>query len=124
MERALVELNAWRFCKSGLVNEDLWETLKPCEAGERCESVVDVPCQWLGKSSRMPEAMRNRLLALGFSDPLRPISIIECLRKEEASAIQRQQRGITVPRPLSFIQDLLSCASVMTKRGEKEPKTR
>ncbi|KAJ7983464.1 hypothetical protein DPEC_G00378120 [Dallia pectoralis] len=88
----------YRFCRTGLVNEDIWTRLRPEEAGFRDTVKVDVPQVWLGETLKNPNYLRARLLALGFREPLN-VSIIESLRDEEAAKIRQTQHGFTTPRP-------------------------
>ncbi|KAJ8009881.1 hypothetical protein DPEC_G00068780 [Dallia pectoralis] len=90
--------DVYRFCRTGLVNEDIWTRLRPEEAGFRDTVKVDVPQVWLGETVKTPNYLRARLLALGFREPLN-VSIIESLRDEEAAKIRETQHGFTTPRP-------------------------
>jgi len=93
-DRSSTIVNACTFCRTGLVNDNTWSTLGPKEAGKRDLTTVDLPCVWLGETSRTPEAVKARLIDLGFREPLR-VSVIEWLREKEASVIREEHHGFT-----------------------------
>ncbi|TKS65997.1 hypothetical protein D9C73_000053 [Collichthys lucidus] len=102
---------AYAFCKTGLVNGKLWYKLDPEEVGSRVtRKVDDVPHTWLGENSRTIEALKDRLLTLGFHEPLN-VTVIELLREEEAHAI-RESRSSFVTRTPEICRGLLAALTL------------
>ncbi|KAE8287286.1 hypothetical protein D5F01_LYC13324 [Larimichthys crocea] len=79
---------AYAFCMTGLVNGELWYKLDPEEVGSMVAR----------KNSRTVEALKDRLLTLGFSEPLN-VTVIELLREEEARAVRESQQGFVTCMP-------------------------
>lgn len=100
-DRTVSIVNICNFCRTGLVNDHTWSKLEPNEAGLRDMSKVDGPHVWLGEKSRSPEALKGRLLALGFREPLH-VSVIEILRDTEAAFIRRLNMSFTTPKPQTY----------------------
>ncbi|KAK5898785.1 hypothetical protein CesoFtcFv8_008330 [Champsocephalus esox] len=88
------------FCRTGLVNDNAWSSLRPKDAGVRDASNVDVPEVWLGEHARTHDAISARLLALGVPHPMR-VSVIESLSDREASDIRDGRSGVTTCKPES-----------------------
>lgn len=83
------------FCTNGLADEELWRLLGPKEVGSRAaRKISDMPRVWLGKDSRTIEALRGRLLELGFREPLN-VTVVEFLKEDEAGAIRESRGGST-----------------------------
>lgn len=99
-----------RFCRTGLVNDNTWSTLKPKEVSSREPSAVSASSRvYLGKDSREDEALRHKLLALGVQRPLH-VSVIEHLTDGEAFGL-RYHQGCTTPAPETY-HGLLSAMTI------------
>lgn len=100
----------YMFCRTGLVNDNMWSQLKPDEAGLRASN-VDMPHVWLGEDSRSSETLTSKLLTLGARKPL-CVTVIESLREEESNAIRMTQPFTTQPE---VCQGLLRVLTVEKK---------
>lgn len=105
VSRALAQ-TIYEFCRTGLVNDNTWSTLRPREAELRDMSIVDVRNVWLGENWRAPEALKRGLLALGCREPF-CVSVIESLTEGEAYVTRETHQGFTTPNPKVY-QGLLS----------------
>ena len=86
------------FCKTGLLDHDMWYALGSKNVGSSDISGADSSHVWLGEQSRTFDALKNKLLALGFRWPLH-VSLIEVLTDSEASSLRGIHQGFTTRNP-------------------------